>query len=220
VTSAVTSNPPTRLRVQFSLATLLLCVIAAGACIGIGLSWREIEKLSRDVRGLREEAGYLDVSDPSRLWVRAINVGTDKSLHWRWRLYVPKAGRYCICCQFDKIDNTGFDPSRAQNVLCELPSEQVTLDVSIKYTERDGTRVPELRIVAPGVTKSLPSAWPLDRLAGMWRKQGILGQQSESFAPHQRVALLRAHAELFSGGAMDYPQMLGVLIWLEEDPAK
>jgi hypothetical protein len=78
--------PPPR-RPRFSLLTLLLLTTIVGLAIVVGLQWRELDPLRRELRQLRSEVGHLTIDDPTKAYAIAVPAMEDN--HWRWRLYLP-----------------------------------------------------------------------------------------------------------------------------------
>lgn len=105
---------------QFSLLNLLLvavivCVTAAyyGSRQELEQAKRETASQKLEIKELRDQIGVLDISDESKIYLRARKIPDDLDpFHWRWRVHLPKlpAGSYWqFECLVGKVESKGFD---------------------------------------------------------------------------------------------------------------
>jgi hypothetical protein len=91
---------------RFSLRTVLIVTAFIACGITIWQLQREVGPLRAEVRRLRDEVGFLDVEDQSK--VHAIQVRTTDELTWKWRLWIPPGRRYALRVDGGMIPKTGF----------------------------------------------------------------------------------------------------------------
>jgi len=80
-------NERPRPGLRFSLLTMLLLTTIIGLGVVVGMQWREIDPLRREVRELRGEVGRLTIDDPTKAYAIALPSMDDN--YWRWRIYLP-----------------------------------------------------------------------------------------------------------------------------------
>src|SRR5678816_3137100 len=79
-------------RWTFSLRTMLLVGTVIVLAVSHLVTTRRLKVATEEVHKLRQEVGYLDVADPSR--VHAVQVPTLETMTWKWKLHLPP-GRQC-----------------------------------------------------------------------------------------------------------------------------
>jgi hypothetical protein len=103
-------QPPSKLRVRFSLLTLLLAT--AAICLGVS-HWhtsRQLASARAALRKLRDEVGYLSIDDPTKF--HAVALESEAPNTWQWRLFVPQGARYQWNIACDQIPQNS-PPARA-----------------------------------------------------------------------------------------------------------
>lgn len=70
----------------------MLLTTIVGMALVIGLLWREVGPLRREVRIMRSRLGELSVDDATRAC--GIEVHQSDPSRWRWRIYLPPGGNY------------------------------------------------------------------------------------------------------------------------------
>lgn len=135
--------PAKKRRIQFSLGTLLMSVITLGACMGFYLTYRENTRLRNENEKMRDEVGFLDVTDPEKAWI--CTVKTDVPHKWLRRLYVPKDGDYRIGYQTFEVGLNGIDRTKAEYTNFHLRRGSHVIELNI-YKEYDAGRYFELKI--------------------------------------------------------------------------
>src|SRR6185436_3135668 len=115
-------------RWTFSLRTMLLVgVLIVLAVSHLVTTWR-LKEASSELQKLREEVGYLDVADPSR--IHAVQVSTLETLTWKWKLHLPPGQQYWLHTSTLEIPATGL-PGAGQLRLI-APEEPITLTVALR----------------------------------------------------------------------------------------
>ncbi|MBI2826737.1 MAG: hypothetical protein HYX69_18855 [Planctomycetia bacterium] len=79
-------------RFRFTLKTLLLFFIGIALVVGAGVNTWRLRTAERELNKLRNEAGYLSVSDRTKVHVIALEVDDPRT--WKWRMFVPKGHKY------------------------------------------------------------------------------------------------------------------------------
>jgi hypothetical protein len=103
-------QPPSKLRVRFSLLSFLLA--SATICLAVS-HWHTTRQLATarvELRKLRDELGYLSIDDQAKFHAVAFESGAPNT--WQWRLFVPKGARYQWNIACDEIPKNS-PPSRA-----------------------------------------------------------------------------------------------------------
>jgi hypothetical protein len=103
-------QPPSKLRVRFSLLSFLLA--SATICLAVShwhTSW-QLATARMELRKLRDEVGYLSIDDRAKFHAVAIETGAPNT--WQWRLFVPKGARYKWNIACDEIPKHS-PPARA-----------------------------------------------------------------------------------------------------------
>ncbi len=81
-------------RLRFSLRTLLVATTFLAMALTIVILAMKLFPLQAEVQRLRNEVGYLTVDDPTK--VHAIRVATVKDGTFRYRIWIPNGGNYCL----------------------------------------------------------------------------------------------------------------------------
>lgn len=98
-----------RIYPRISLLTAILLMTIIGLSIVTFRLWLQLEPLRVQVRSMRTELGLLNVEDPTV--AQAIQLGTDKVDHWKWRIYLPEGGDYELFIYDGMIPPHGFNKS-------------------------------------------------------------------------------------------------------------
>ncbi len=106
--------PPTgRLRIRFSLMSLLL--FTGLVCVSIShfrTSWT-LDKTQTALRTANNELGYLTIDDANKIC--AIALPTFGPMQWRWRLHLPPGKRYQLRWTFGSIPESGLPDAPGLN---------------------------------------------------------------------------------------------------------
>ena len=86
-------NLPTS-RWKFSLRTMLLVGTVIVLAVSHLVTTRRLKVATDELQKLRQEAGYLDVADPSR--IHAVQVPTLETMTWKWKLHLPPSRQYWL----------------------------------------------------------------------------------------------------------------------------
>lgn len=70
-------------------------------------TWRELAQVRRELSTARNELAYIDAADKSHIY--AVALPTFGPMQWRWRIQLPRKGKYRIRSSFSsKIPESGF----------------------------------------------------------------------------------------------------------------
>ncbi len=113
-----------RFRPRISILTALLLMTIVGMAIVIVQLWREVGLGKAQVHDLRSEMGALSIEDNSKLY--AIEVRTNESLYWKWRVWVPEGKPTSVRMQWGNVPKTGVpnDVPHGEQVAILEPGER------------------------------------------------------------------------------------------------
>lgn len=114
---------------RFSLLNLVLMTTIVALCITVYLLYQEVEPLRAELRQLRNEAGYLTITDPTR--PHAIELSTDSRFKWKWKVMVPEDETWFMKANVGKIpapsrnselsgDGIGIRPNEGGEAIVEM----------------------------------------------------------------------------------------------------
>ncbi|WP_146590692.1 hypothetical protein [Posidoniimonas polymericola] len=98
------SHTPPPWRFRFSLLNLLLFATV----VVMGLVIVRLAPLREEVRRLRQEAGVLNIDDPTK--IQAIQRPRRFNSDWTWRIYLPPGGHYGVAVQVNELPESGVSP--------------------------------------------------------------------------------------------------------------
>ncbi len=209
-------------RFQFSLRTLLLLAITAGALMGFFFLRRENAKLRLDIERYRDELGSLEISDPAKAYIRAIPVS--RMNHFRFRVYVPGGGQYRLGIQTKDVSPVGKgDDFNDMHVTVQ---GEFIIELSLTFAP-DGSGIYEL-----GTMGTESPSWQRGNFH--WKVRGTSAQQYEihsailtdlrtvEFDHHKPFKFLTLYATVPSKGTriQDDPGdgKAGLKLWIEPEP--
>ena len=115
---SASTDPPVRprCRVRCLLAKLtlrktmvaLLCVLFATYLV----LWRaraDRQAALDELKKYRSEVGYLEITDPDKLYARPFRQATPR--RWAWRIYIPENGGFWIGAATKLVPVEGFPPN-------------------------------------------------------------------------------------------------------------
>ena len=221
-------NAPSRF--QFSLRTLLILTISVGALIGLFITRVENAKLHEENHAMREELGYLDIKDPKTGWVRAVPV-TDTN-HFRFRVYVPRAGKYQIGIQTQEIERDKINRESAYYLALALGGmKECFVDLRL-IMDADGRGTYTVTLSE----NDLPQTNTRATTSLIWQKAGFdskhygnvnLFLKSTAFDPTIPLTLLTIKVDKIVPGAGPTRSTTrttkpgpGLMLWFEEEPPK
>jgi hypothetical protein len=102
------TKPRLARRIRFSLLTLML--VAALLCTALShvLTSIQLHRLEKETRQLRDQLGYLTITDGRRL--HAIGLNSDlgwQSKRWTWKVYFPPGRGFRVCYKFTDLPAEG-----------------------------------------------------------------------------------------------------------------
>ena len=192
---------------QVSLVTLFLAI----ALIAVWLAWwqtgQSIERLERQMPGLRNVARELFVDDPAMFAVvKQVGQWFGENI---CRIHVPADQSYQLCLALEFIDEEGFpDPLR----FVSLPSGEHQIE--IRYdTQREESIVRILVDEQTVIQESRPKDWePRVGSSG-----GMPFTQSTQYPTDGPVILFRRRFSVPSGVNPPTSPSAGILVWVEPD---
>ena len=204
--SPATQASPRRLR--YSLLTLLLATAIIALSVTVALLYREVGPLRQEVRRLRDEVGYLSISDPTKL--HAIQVDTSEELTWKWRLWIPEDQGYRLRSEGGEVPKSGYPSSGV--TISRLKSGETWIEYRIRRDPKSGELRGSMR--TPGFAAGSDVhdwvQWP--------RKRSTLDGVTSTthvFVPGQTVELIRLRVSKDAASAQDIEDPAdGFMIWL------
>jgi hypothetical protein len=210
-----------RLRVQFSLSTLILLFTIAALLVGLWTTSREVREARVELKKYRRDVGYLDLSDPNKVCARALR--TAGNLRWEWRIYLPEKRRFRLCFLSKDIPEKGI-PDRGPGARTSLPSGEFLLKAVAEKNLISGWA---FSVSSPGTAASFGIAEEEGRWIGRaptW-SSGV-GEETLSADPGAPLELLRLRVPkstttkqgtLQTTDHSSSPQPSeGLLVWIEE----
>jgi hypothetical protein len=225
---------------------LALACVVAGLC---GLAWREraavqrakelarvVETQDAEILRLREELGYLTITDPAK--VHVLQLPTRETYHWKWRIYLPE-GEWTLFDAADQIPPKGYDVK--WHGKSTIHAGEFTLEAMVDRDAEGAARFlmfsPHGRYItsiAPEDFERLKQGASWSSLGGDSRNPSRLGRP---FAPHSyardgdSLSPLGGVSRMVVGDAADGPIELlrlrtpnepfsdeptfGILLWIE-----
>lgn len=115
-------------RWTFTLRTLLLFgVIVVLATSHLVTTWR-LKQSTEEIGRLREELGYLNVVDESR--IHALQIRSVESMQWKWRLHLPPGPRYSLHIVTRNIPSSGLPDTGSWTF--NAPDKPMTITVALR----------------------------------------------------------------------------------------
>ncbi|MGD0088477.1 MAG: hypothetical protein ABSE73_01025 [Planctomycetota bacterium] len=133
--SVISAPAKPRWRLQFSLRTLVLLTITAGALLLFGMSYRETLALREETKRLRDALGVLTITDSKKVHVVAGRTDEDKV--WRWRVFCPVKSQLRVYYKFDQIVDSPAKGKETKNG-CESSERNGHLPSQNDAEQRDG----------------------------------------------------------------------------------
>lgn len=214
--AALTNAKPRRARLQFSLLSLLLLMVVAGALIGLWISQRETNRLRTENRALREELGSLTIDDPTKLYARALRVNA--SLKWRWRIYAPQARDYKLNVQTGGIRDSGFATGSGSSMTFAVPQGEFTLEAEVQNVDAGQPVVHVMALGARGTTGINANVSGYQDWTKGNSSEVSFTTTSTAFDPEKPLELLRLRAmkTIGPGSSSTTPAPSpGLQIWIE-----
>jgi hypothetical protein len=213
-----------RWRIRFSLATLLLLCAVIGLGFSHFLTSLRFAKAQKELLALRNETGYLTVSDPSR--VHVIEVPTADDNTFRWRVRLPEHRKFWAhLIVSDELPHEGVPkgnpggygtnlstPGHPQEFILTVAARHV--DGMMKLTLFDDNSTGIERSGLGVSADSDYAAWLTNTSSKIEAGQGV----TQSAPAGEPLILLRWGKPYKGGGSApgDYDPKLGIMVWIEE----
>ena len=210
-TPAVVTTSLPRRRFQFSLATLLWLTTVVACLAALGITYRSLRETRRELQAARSllaacrvEMGYLDVSDPNKIYARGLR--TMEPYKWSWRIYLPKNLRFKLRASIVGIPYEAV-PSTSDSDILLMPGEHI-IDASaiLSRDEKWGLHIKILD--GPGVDHDMPSGWN-----DGCETVGVFETKQEVVDSNSPLVLLRLRR---IKNVYYYQPCNGLMIWIEE----
>jgi hypothetical protein len=138
---------PRRRRFQFSLASLLWLTTVVACLCAVGTMYRtlkatkaeasaevqraeaEVRAIRVEIRRFRDEMGYLDITDPNKVYARRVRTVSGEG--WAWRIYVPERPQFQLRAATSLIPAEGFPISECRTWPISHPGTNL-VDASVE----------------------------------------------------------------------------------------
>lgn len=111
---------------------------------------------------MRTELGMLNIEDPTVAQV--IQLGTDNTDHWKWRIYLPAGGDYELFVYDGKIPPRSFNKNWYDEIRKNASGMSTTMD--------DGEFVFNVELEKEGDRWLVLTSRGIDRKGGVWSVNG------------------------------------------------
>ncbi len=167
-------------RFQFSLRSLLLLAITAGALIGLFVEHRknlglqtEIESREKQIDSLSDQLGLFRFSNdpsPDKAWARAAPMRAyEPAGAMRFRLWIPRPGNYRIGVQTKDVVPSLANPQKSEIQLINLPAKGEIAIEALLISETSGSGMYDIHVQQGG---------------GHTQFGNIFGWNDKGFSPH------------------------------------
>ena len=123
---------------QISILTLLLTVVVVALSIRLWQTSTELNEVKPELEQLRDEVGFLEIGDPDEFHL--VNVPTDKTYHWRWRIRLPDGHEARLICLTGGIPESGYKTEKwvsSDLMLGSRSSREFFIDISVNKNYRN-----------------------------------------------------------------------------------
>ena len=205
--------PSHRRRFQFSLAMLLWSIAIAACLMALWDIYRRFQAGKAEIQKYRSEMGYLDISDPGKIYARGVRTTGENK--WSWRIYLPPNPEFLLCISTRDIPVDGFPMTECGS---ELKPGEHLLDASAELGQDGKWR---FRVATVGSSAIGAEMRPLnsDHEISL-----VMETEQRTADPGSRLVLLRFRNVKGTPGAspvihratIDTPPCDGLMIWIEK----
>lgn len=214
-------------RFRFSLRGLILVLALFCAVVSHVLTSVELRRVRNDARLLRDELGYLSVTDQRKLHVIAVapDLGYTTK-RWRWRVHFPEGRRFRVCYKFTELPMDGI-PNDMYEFFNDVQGE-VTINASAVRDPGDRWKFvigyEDKMNLNQTRTQTIPNAtWLADDASMSWSIAGDDGTVSVDIGNPLELLKLRRTKTVTSptggtGTTVETNPTDGIQLWIEEEP--
>ena len=174
----------------------------------------ETKEASSELQKLRQEVGYLDVADPSR--IHAVQVPGVESMLWKWRLHLPPGRQYSLHTATLDIPAAGFPVGGKWTF--DAPEGANTLTVALR---KDHLGQWQMVASLPQGTVRIgiadDDAAGLRAITASPRAVSVRARRRYRAGPARGNARVHAHRNGRNGTSTPDGPAKGVLVWLGEE---
>jgi hypothetical protein len=221
--------PQQRKPLRFRLGTMLLVLGLALVTVSHVYTSVKLRQANESVKQLREEVGYLDIEDPTKVHVLALE--TTEPDTWRWRVYIPKGNTYAWRLASENLPRTGLPDGGTSGISNENYSARDNEMLVTAALHQRPHGIGELVVTSriSGSRDQMSDA--THRIAAdsfAWREttpgqeRDVLGERTTAILdPAGPIVLLKVRALEKQSDSSFQPStkpMPGIAVWLEPRP--
>ncbi len=222
------------MRVRYSLGTLLILMAVVGVIVGSYVVGTRLKQAERELKALRDETGWLAISDRSQVHVINVpvaDIAGDERNTWRWRLFIPKGHKYSWNLAAEEIPQLEVPQKAGVKVISNEPYWERDNEVLVTATLRRQddahwrltieSRIGDSKNQMGAVSLTIPGeklAWNTEGASTDGRVAGSRG--TKLYDPSRPIILLqrRPLARQPDGSSKPSPDpMPGFMIWLQPE---
>ena len=202
---------------RFSMGTMLLVIALLATIASHVHTSLKLRRAEHEAASLRNELGYLTISDPDQ--IHALALPTFEGMQWRWRIHLPSGNQYRIRWSAENIPADGLPKESSYDdiTFSRVPAEPFILTVAL---HRDHLGAWRIAWEHPEHNSSIPLKAPrtdcLETPTG--RGYQIAGKgETESADPDEPFVLVRVRRskQVPGGVTVDPDPTDGVMVWIE-----
>ena len=128
----IADDTPKPKRTRFTIRGLLIAVIIVAMSLALGLAYRELIPLRREVKRLRDQAGILTIEENSKL--NAIAIETYTPIAWKWKVWIPADKHFRLRFAAKEVPIRGAFPARpaTTNIVAEATGREIEIVAKIE----------------------------------------------------------------------------------------
>jgi hypothetical protein len=221
------TDPAPRRRLRFRLLTMILTIAVALLSVSHFYTTIKLRDSTQKVAKLRDELGYIEVEDRTKVHVLALP--TTEIDTWRWRLFIPKGARYAWRLASENIPAAGVPIDGTSGISNENYSardNEVLVTASLhQRPDGSGDLVVTSKIAASrdqmaGASHRIPASDLQWRKTSPGHDGHVLGSNSiailDPAGPIELLKLRSLEQQPNGDFAPSKKPMPGIAVWLEK----